>query len=362
MTLQLEAPSGGELAPSQSYAIDLPPLTKPQKAAIIINALGEELAQVILPELGSSAIRAFARSSARLGDVPKVVIGEVVGEFVEELSARGISINHDVLRRLLSEFMSPQDIDALLRNLDVAGGAETVWQRLNGAKISHIVAYLSREHSQTTAVVLTNLAPEKSARVLAKLDPMYAQEVLMRMAHLETLKPQVIDMIEKSVQSQLLDNDDADGNQGRPKPAELIGSMMNFMARDKRDGFLSAMEEKMPDFANAVQKKMFTFEDIPKRLLPTSVANVCRAVEAPVLLSALFAAKQQRSAAFDFILNNISKRLAEQYRESIDEMSAPTQREMEEAQQELVGAIRKMADSGEIKLVIAEDDEEDDEE
>ncbi|MCI4661734.1 MAG: hypothetical protein MRY63_07955 [Neomegalonema sp.] len=361
---QLEAPKGGAVAPASAASSTGGTLTvklsKPEKAAIIINALGEELAAQILPELGPAAIRSFARASARLTDVPKAVIEQVVIEFVEALETRGISVNHDALRRLLAEFMSPQDIDALFRNLDAnVSGEETVWQRLNHAKISQIAQFLGREHAQTTAVVLTNMSAEKSAKILTRLDPLYAQEVLMRMSALDHIKPQVLDRIEASVQDQFLDNDSDDSSSSRPKPAELVGSMMNFLPREKRDGFLSTLEEKVPEFADAVQKKMFTFEDIPKRVLPGSIATICRSVDAPVLLQALFAAKQQRSAALDFILNNISKRLAEQYRESLEEMAVPTAREMEEAQQQIVGKIRELSDIGEIKLIVTEDDEED---
>ena len=51
-----------------------------------------------------------------------------------------------------------------------------------------------------------------------------------------------------------------------------------------------------------------------------------------------------------FFFDNISKRMAEQYRDDLDELAAPTEAEGEGAQRKVVSMLKSLVKEGEIKL------------
>jgi len=103
---------------------------------------------------------------------------------------------------------------------------------------------------------------------------------------------------------------------------------------------------------------MFTFADIPARLQPADVPKVVREADNADLVTALAGASggDDRAAA-DYLLGNISKRLAEQIREEMAEHPAIDPRDADAAMTAIIAVIRRLERAGEITLVMAEDDD-----
>ena len=132
---------------------------------------------------------------------------------------------------------------------------------------------------------------------------------------------------------------------------------MNYVSSAVRDPVLEHLTEAKPQFAAEVKKAIFTFANIPDRLAARDIPKITRGIEQPVLVTALAAATGAAERARDFILENISKRMAEGLREEIAEKGKVKEKEGEEAMSAVVVEIRRLEAEGEILLLSPEDEE-----
>lgn len=331
-------------------------LTLPEKAAIIISSLAPEAAAQMLRSLSEEEVRRFARASSRLEEISREQLDAIIEEFLAELDKDGLAMTPDKLKRLLADVMSADAIERIFEDIDETEG-RSLWDKLGQADVGELASFLSREHPQTVAVVISRIKPDRAAKVMMRFEPDFGNEVVMRMSKLSQLQPHVMDAIKGALEDEFLKN----ARQGRSKrrPDEVIGSILNFMSNDKRDGILNALEEDSPPLALAVQRKMFTFGHIPRRVDRANIAVVVREIENDVLVDALSAGKSSDPEVVRYFFDNMSRRMAEQIEEAIEDRPSPTAKEGEEAQFQVVDVVRRLADRGVFKLNMdTEDDEE----
>jgi len=136
-----------------------------------------------------------------------------------------------------------------------------------------------------------------------------------------------------------------------------VGAILNVSPALTRDDVLIGLEAEDADFAAEVRKAIFTFVHIPARLNPRDTPKITRLVDQPVLVTALAAATARPGLeqAADFILNNISQRLAQGLREEMGTRGRVKDRDAEEAMTAIIAAIRTLETSGEITLIQPEE-------
>ena len=107
-----------------------------------------------------------------------------------------------------------------------------------------------------------------------------------------------------------------------------------------------------------MRKAIFTFVHIPTRLNPRDAPKITRLVEQPQLVAALTAAqgKAGLEEAAEFLLANISQRLAQGLREEMAARGKVKDKDAEEAMNAIIGAIRTLEATGEITLITPEED------
>ena len=329
-------------------------LTYPEKAAIVISSLGPVFAEPLLRNMSEDDVRAFARASSKIEEVPRRVVEATLSEFMIGLEDKRLSMNADKLKSILASVMSDDAIERILEDMDESEG-RSIWEKLSSSDPADLGNYLAREHPQTVAVVLSRLRPESSAKLMQRFDQEFAEEVIMRLSNVSALGSAVMDAVKSSIEGDFLRG--ARLRKSKRKPDEVIGSIFNFLAAEKRDELMGGLEEKAPALAAAVQRKMFTFNDIPARVDRASMSMIVREVENEILIKALAASAKNAPESKAYFLENISRRLSEQLAEQIETAGAPNAREGEEAQFEVVGVIRKMAERGAIQLAQPEEEE-----
>jgi flagellar motor switch protein FliG len=101
-----------------------------------------------------------------------------------------------------------------------------------------------------------------------------------------------------------------------------------------------------------VRRAIFTFVHLPARLAARDVPKLIRIVEQPVLVTALAASLGQPAleAASDFLLANMSQRMAQGLREEMATRGKVKDKEAEAAMSAIVTAIRQLEAAGEIVL------------
>lgn len=321
-----------------------------EKAAVILTAVGPELASGILRELSEPEMARFAKAIGGLGRIPQEVLDSVIAEFIDLLTnGPELSGGTNAARKLLSAVLGDGDeVDRLIdgrKKSDV----RPVWERLNDTPAASIATFLQGEHSQTAAVVLSELRPEIAAAVLERLDRGFAQAAVLRLSRVPALDPPVADAIKGAIERDFLSV--LQRNMSKRRPADLIASLMNNISTEVRDGFLSFLEAQDAPLAQDVQRIMFTFDDIALRVAGRDVAGVLRDMPEETLIKALKLGQAQGSPAVGFILDNLPRRLSERYVEEIASLGEISRKEGEAAQIEVTKSIQAQVRSGTIRLV-----------
>ena len=329
-------------------------LSQAQKAAIIIGILGPDGAGPLLEQMSEATLRNFASAMSRIKKVEPELVHATIQEFLHELDRMDETVNGGLgrARDLLKDYVADSVLTNILDEVD-APSASNIWKKLTTVDEQALAEFLTREHPQTAAVVLSKLSAEQAAQILGRVDGERAREMVFGLTKAATLDPSVIEAIGFSVSEDFLANHRGAGESF--KPAERIGSIMNFTSGDIRNAVLTFLDDAHPELSDAVKGSMFTFQDIQDRIEKRDVATIVRMVEQDALLKALKGAEQNAPATSEFILTSISSRMAEQMRESLGEIDKVKIREAEDAQNAVLRTIRELEASGEIKLLTLEE-------
>lgn len=331
-------------------------LTSPEKAAVIIGALGVEAAGPLLELMDESALRAFTAAMSRLRRVDADDVRHTIAEFLDALNEYDATVRGGLgrAREMLEPHVNEAVLNRLLDDVDTPS-VNNVWKKLTKVSEDALADFLVREHPQTAAVILSKLGTEHAARVLNRFEPDRAKDVVMGITRASSLDPNVIEAIGISVSRDFL----AGHTHGTPRrnPAERVGSILNYASAEIREHVLDHIQTTQPAFAEEVRRKMFTFEDIARRIEPRDAGIVIRQVEAETLLKALRHAADQGSDTVEFLLGNISSRMADQLRQDLAEVGRLRRKDGEAAQAEVVAGIRALEAEGRLRLIALEEDQ-----
>lgn len=323
-----------------------------EKAAMILAAIGPDLAASFLRDIGQPDMERFAQSLSGLGTVPQEALDAVIVEFLEALTeGPEVAGGERAARRLLAGALGAGEADRILGGgtAEEPDDARSTWERLNDSPIPAIAGFLAAEHPQTAAVVLSELRPEVAAGVLERLDRGFAQNVVLRLSRVPMLDARVSDSLRAAIERDFLSA--LRLNLSKRRPAELIAGLMNNISTEARSGFLGYLEAQEPVLAQDVQRTMFTFEDISTRINGRDLAGALRDIPEETLLAALRHGQAADSEAVGFVLRNLPRRLAERYVEDLGAMGDISRKEGEAAQIELTKALLALARSGQLKFI-----------
>jgi flagellar motor switch protein FliG len=335
--------------------------TAPQKAALIIAALGPEAAGPIIERIGDKHLKAFAEAYARLQNVARKDLSSVVLEFLTNVSGKedGLKGGFAEARSLVSHFKGEDSAAKLLDAIDAPGG-RTVWQKLAAVEDQTLADYLAAKSPQTIAVVMARMDLDKASNILALLPDDVAQHVITRLTKPAPVRPEALRALAAAIESELLAPLRKAAKSGGP--GEKIGAMLNNMSEEKRESFLQFIASKAPDLIDDVKSAILTFKDIPARLPAKAVTQVTREVDVQTVLKAAKYGRKNAPETVEFLFANISQRLVQQYEEQMKEMKPVTVADAEAAQGQIMIAIRKLVAEGAFELNKIETEEQTEEE
>jgi flagellar motor switch protein FliG len=330
-------------------------LRSDEKAAIVLFSLGAERAQQLFGQMDPAEHRLFARAFNSLGDVSVEEITEVLVAFTGCLQ-NGHSLQGGAAetRQFLLKFLDQSSVDQVMADINGVADSE-VWQRLSELPERRLAKYLSREKPQTTAVILSRLRSDKAAGTLMSMPADAAREIVLRLAHMGEIDQEAIKALQSSVMQEFLARASQDDAVGQSRG--VIASMFSEMPAEQAEAFMSLLREESPEVAEAVQKDMFRFDDIPTKVKPAALQLVIRNCDQDTLILALRLAGQKEPKLVDYFLENMSKRAAEQLKEGIEALSAVRTKDAQRAQADVVRLIQDLARKGEIGLVGKGDDD-----
>jgi flagellar motor switch protein FliG len=341
--------SGGVKKPDH---IDFENLRGFEKAAILINYLGEKATKALFSNLEDPDIRKLLGVMARLRVIPVNVTKKVLEEYYGMISEADeyIFSNDMTTKEKIIDALGEERARGILGHLNIRGGSRNL-ESLDLVDAKSLSNFLVNEHPQTVAVILSHLEPEKKGEVLKRLPEALQAEVVLRMAHLDYIDPALIAELDNVLKTEL-------AMMGTVEQASLGGTqpvaeMLNVMDKNTETAIMSRIEEKDPILAEEIRKLMFVFEDILK-IDDRGMQSLLKDIPNDKLLLAL---KTANDDIKNKIFKNLSTRAANLLREDLESMGPARLSDVESAQQVIVNTARRLEAEG--KIVISRGGSED---
>ena len=320
-------------------------LTGVQKAAVLLIALGPEKSAEIFKHLKEDEIEELTLEIANTRSISPQVKEDVLNEFYQVCLAQqyiaegGISYAKELLDQALGGEKAQEVISKLTASLQVRP-----FESVRKTDPSQVLNFIQDEHPQTIAMILSYLTPTQAAMIMSALTPDVQADVAKRIATMDRTSPDVIKEVERVLERKLssLINQDYTIVCG----VDAIVGILNTVDRSTEKHIMESLEIEEPELADEIRKKMFVFEDI-MLLDDLAIQRVLRDVDNNDLSVALKGANEEVQ---NTIFKNLSKRLAAMIKEDMEFMGPVRMKDVEEAQQKIVGIIRKLEDSAEIVI------------
>lgn len=347
---------GGEMAAPLPPAVARMTLNSRQKAAVIVRLLLAEGIDLPIARLSDEVQESLTAELGRLRFIDRETLRAVVEEFTGELDSIGLFFPGGIEGALgiLEDHLSPATAVRMRREAGVMAKGDP-WERISGLDNELLIPVLNDEAPEVGAVMLSKMEVSKAASLLEKVPGERARRISYAISQTAVIGPDVVQRIGLSLAQQL----DAQPLKAfDAEPVERVGAILNSSLAATRDDVIAGLEETDAAFAAEVKKAIFTFANIPARLAARDVPKAIRGIDQGVLVTALAYATGGYEPAREFVLENMSKRMAEGLREEIEDSGKVKAKDGEEAMTEMVNVIRALAANGEILLVTGDEDDE----
>ena len=307
-----------------------------RKAAVVIRSLDAESAAALLARLSPAEAQQVRQAIQTLGAVDTDEQADVSAEFRRSGAVAREAPGHGVELQLSAPLNTPPPADA--------AGKARPFEFLEQARIESLVPYLSREHAQTVAVVLSYLPPARAAQLLAALPERIQAAAVERLTLLGDTDPSSLQVLERELADWV-----ARQQATRTRPTGALDTVAAILAaanQPARQGILANLVKhnhqlaeqltpKQPEpvkepkrenpqptppaalFQSAISNQQSTMRPLPsvhfddiERFDQTTLAAVLQAVDAKVLVLALVGAS-------DELVDRITARNAGSSRQSI---------------------------------------------
>ena len=326
-------------------------LTGPERAAVLMLALGEQHGSKVWSLLDDDELRELSVVMSTLGTIEASAVEGLLLEFVSRMSASGAVMGtYDATERLLQQYLPPERVGGIMEEIRGPAG-RNMWEKLSNVQEEVLANYLKNEYPQTVAVVLSKMRPEHAARVLAILPEDLALDVVNRMLRMESVQKEVIERVENTLRTEFMSN----LSQTRRRDAhEVMAEIFNNFDRQTETRFMTALEDDNRESAERIKTLMFTFVDLT-RLDTGSAQTLMRQIDKDKLGIAL---KGASDAVRQFFFSNMSTRAAKMLADDMAQMGPVRLRDVDEAQAQLVNLAKDLAAKGEIMISKSHGDEE----
>jgi flagellar motor switch protein FliG len=325
-------------------------LTGPERAAVLMLAMGEQYGGKIWGMLDDEELRELSIVMSTLGTIESGSVENLLLEFVGRMSSSGALMgNYDATERLLQQFLPPERVGGLMDEIRGPAG-RNMWEKLSNVQEEVLANYLKNEYPQTVAVVMSKLRPEHAARVLGILPEELSLDVVNRMLKMEAVQKEVLERVENTLRTEFMSN----LSQTRRRDAhEVMAEIFNNFDRQTETRFMTALEEESRESAERIKALMFTFDDLT-RLDAGSVQTMMRNIDKDKLATAL---KGANETVRQFFMSNMSSRAAKMLIDDMQAMGPVRLRDVDEAQSQLVNLAKDLAAKGEIIISKSRGDE-----
>lgn len=318
-----------------------------RKAAMLLIVLGEQSSADLLQQLSEEDVQKVSREVARITAISSEQAEQVLNDYhhittAGDYVARG---GIDFARKLLQRAFQPEQAKRLLDRLTKALGAEaTSFDAIQKADPQQLAKFIHNEHPQTIALVLSHLNSTQAAALLTSLPAGLRSDVAQRMASLDQISPEIVFKIAGVIGQKLkaLGEFSRESYGGVRAVADVLNRLDSASSRE----IIDHIEQQDTNLAQTIRHLMFVFEDL-LLIDPMGLKEVLAKIDRKVLTVALKGTSEQLR---NQILSSMSQRGAEMLREDMEALGPVKIKEVEGAQQQIIGIVRQLEAEGVVSL------------
>jgi flagellar motor switch protein FliG len=325
-----------------------------RKAAILLVAVGEELAKEVLRCLPENDVQQITEELADLRGITPELSAEVLEEFWQLLDTQSFMVHGgmDYASRVLVEAFGKQRADDLMalmrRSQEAAQGNLAKLQRTDPQQLGKV---LDSEHPQTIALVLAHLDPRRASTVLDNLSEEHKVVSIRRLAEMRQFSPEMAQKVAMILHKRL----ESAGETARRSYSgfKAVADLLNRLNAEESKKILETIEENQPELALSIRNLMFTFEDLIT-VPAATIREIVSGVDKRQLALALRGANDELRAQ---IFKAMSSRAVEMLKEDMEVLGPVRSREVAQAQQEILNLARRLEAEGKVILKLETGDE-----
>ncbi|HJU19960.1 MAG TPA: flagellar motor switch protein FliG [Stellaceae bacterium] len=316
-----------------------------EKSAVVMVSIGQDAAAQVVKLLSPPEINLLAGAMIRVSGIAKEGVAAAFREFAELMGQEnpfGVGAE-DYVSGVLEKALGPDKAARLVGRLkqgDYASGIDSVqWQ--DPQALADIV---KAEHPQVVATIFAYLEPEQAQLLIQHLPDELVDQVIPRLAVLDTIPPAAIRALNESLEHLLAGG--ARLGAVAVHGVDMSAKLLTRIGTARAQRVLEALSEIDPGLAKTLTDSMFVFEDLLE-LDDRNLQILLRAVDQNLLVSALKGASQ---AMQNKVLRNLSQRAGEMLREEIEARGPMRLSEVEAAKKEILAAATALEREGKIVL------------
>jgi flagellar motor switch protein FliG len=321
-------------------------MNKIQKLAALLVVLGPEEASVILSAFNHRQMEQIMGEMAKIeflsAEIQQGLLEEFSSVTLEAVTSAlgGVEKAQHVLEKSLGQAKARE----VLGRVAPEATTSPLIEELRNLSATAINQMLRGEQSQTWALVLAQLEAENSAEIFRTMEAGFRADVMLRMAHMEPVSPDILDRLIKNLLARRSEASSRDyvGADG----TKFLTEIMKRFDRQVASDALEALAQNDPELSASIRKMMFVFNDLVQ-LDAAAMAVILREVDFNTLAIAM---KDCPEKLRDMILKSITKRAAESLQENLKMMNNVRRKEVEEARAKVMEQVFDLERRGEISL------------
>ena len=333
-----------------------PPVSSAQRAAVIIALLGEAAAKPIVDKLDDAALARVATALENISMLTRDELIEIVMDFIGQLRRTSGALRGGRTRakEVLSGVVEPNRLSLIFKENEPQANEEAdetlgIWERVERRDPKAIAAYLSRLSPNLIALILQKLDVSIASEVLGHMDGEKLGPMIGYMVESRKTDPGVEQVLERMVEMEFL-NVVQEASEDESENLATVGELLSLISAEKRDSLVSFLRAKHEDKLKGIEKSIFTIEGLPDLLPKNAVPVVFREVDQSFLLKLLGTMQDSNREVSDYLLGNISSRMADQYRDDLGNAKPLSAEAAESVQRDFLNTLMGLKRRGLITL------------
>lgn len=318
-------------------------LSGEQKVAILLRAIGEDAAALVMKSLDPKEIRKLGTFMSDTANITQEEELSVMEDFQKASAVGEVSFHgKEYIKTILTKALGPEKAARLLESM-----SSRVYPGLDALKwvdAKAVSQMIKIEHPQTISLIMAHMEPEQAGQVMVGLPVELRADVALRLATMEEVQPEVLEELSGALQDLLVASTGAHAlTIGGSK---VIADILTRVDKVTEGGIMAKIAERNQALADSIRALMFVFDDLIK-LDDRGMQELMKEVSKEDLPVALRGASPDVKDKF---FKNMSSRASEMLKEDMEIRGPAKVVDVERSQQNILKVCRKLEEEGRIVI------------